>query len=119
MAPALLTAFSTASSAATLPFTLESVERAGVSQRTASFVLPLGVTINMDGTALYECVAVIFLAQAYDVHLDFATQLLIVVTAVVTSIGVAGIPLGIAGRDRGDHERGWPARRSRGRTVCV
>ncbi len=92
MAPALLTAFSTASSAATLPFTLESVERAGVSRRTASFVLPLGATINMDGTALYECVAVIFLAQAYGVHLDFATQLLIVVTAVVTSIGVAGIP---------------------------
>ncbi len=92
MAPALLTAFSTASSAATLPFTLESVERAGVSRRTASFVLPLGATINMDGTALYECVAVIFLAQAYGIHLDFATQLLIVVTAVVTSIGVAGIP---------------------------
>ncbi len=92
MAPALLTAFSTASSAATLPFTLEGVENAGVSRRTASFVLPLGATINMDGTALYECVAVIFLAQAYGVHLGFATQLLIVVTAVVTSIGVAGIP---------------------------
>lgn len=92
MAPALLTAFSTASSSATLPFTLESVEKAGVSRRTASFVLPLGATINMDGTALYECVAVIFLAQAYGVHLGFATQLLIVVTAVVTSIGVAGIP---------------------------
>lgn len=92
MAPALLTAFSTASSAATLPVTLDGVERAGVSRRTASFVLPLGATINMDGTALYECVAVIFLAQAYGVHLDFATQLLIVVTAVVTSIGVAGIP---------------------------
>jgi len=92
MAPALLTAFSTASSAATLPFTLESVERAGVSRRTSSFVLPLGATINMDGTALYECVAVIFLAQAYGIHLGFVTQLLIVVTAVVTSIGVAGIP---------------------------
>ncbi len=92
MAPALLTAFSTASSAATLPFTLESVEKAGVSRRTASFVLPLGATINMDGTALYECVAVIFLAQAYGVHLGFVTQLLIVVAAVATSIGVAGIP---------------------------
>ena len=92
MAPALLTAFSTASSAATLPFTLESVEKAGVSRRIASFVLPLGATVNMDGTALYECVAVIFLAQAYGIHLGFATQLLIVVTAVVTSIGVAGIP---------------------------
>lgn len=92
MAPALLTAFSTASSAATLPVTLEGVERAGVSRRTASFVLPLGATVNMNGTALYECIAVIFLAQAYGVHLGFATQLLIVVTAVVTSIGVAGIP---------------------------
>lgn len=92
MAPALLTAFSTASSAATLPVTLEGVERAGVSRRTASFVLPLGATVNMNGTALYECVAVIFLAQAYGVHLGFATQVLIVVTAVVTSIGVAGIP---------------------------
>ncbi|HET7562934.1 MAG TPA: dicarboxylate/amino acid:cation symporter [Rhodanobacteraceae bacterium] len=92
MAPALLTAFSTASSAATLPVTLEGVERAGVSRRTASFVLPLGATVNMNGTALYECVAVIFLAQAYGVHLGFVTQLLIVVTAVVTSIGVAGIP---------------------------
>lgn len=92
MAPALLTAFSTASSAATIPVTLEGVERAGVSRRTASFVVPLGATVNMNGTALYECVAVIFLAQAYGVHLGFATQLLIVVTAVVTSIGVAGIP---------------------------
>lgn len=92
MAPALLTAFSTASSAATIPVTLEGVEKAGVSRTTASFVIPLGATVNMNGTALYECVAVIFLAQAYGVHLGFATQLLIVVTAVVTSIGVAGIP---------------------------
>lgn len=92
MAPALLTAFSTASSAATIPVTLEGVERAGVSKRTASFVIPLGATVNMNGTALYECVAVIFLAQAYGVDLGFVTQLLIVVTAVVTSIGVAGIP---------------------------
>ncbi len=92
MAPALLTAFSTASSAATLPLTLKSVERAGASRRTASFVLPLGATINMDGTALYECIAVIFLAQAYGVHLDLVTQLIIVVTAIATSIGVAGIP---------------------------
>ena len=93
MGPALLTAFSTASSSATLPLTIESVEKgAGVSQRTSSFVLPLGATVNMDGTALYECVAAIFLAQAYGVDLSFAQQFMIVVIALLTSIGVAGIP---------------------------
>ena len=93
MAPALLTSFSTASSAATLPVTMECVEKnAGVSNRTSSFVLPLGATVNMDGTALYECVAVMFIAQAYGIPLDFATQLLIVMLALLTSIGVAGIP---------------------------
>ena len=93
MAPALLTAFSTASSSATLPLTMECVEKnAGVSNRVTSFVLPLGATINMDGTALYECVAVIFIAQAFGVDLTFTQQLLIVVLALVTSIGVAGIP---------------------------
>lgn len=93
MGPALLTAFSTASSSATLPLTIESVEKgAGVSQRTSSFVLPLGATVNMDGTALYECVAAIFLAQAYGVELGFAQQFLIVMIALLTSIGVAGIP---------------------------
>ena len=93
MAPALLTAFSTASSSATLPLTMECVEKnAGVSNRVTSFVLPLGATINMDGTALYECVAVIFIAQAFGVDLSFTQQLLIVVLALLTSIGVAGIP---------------------------
>lgn len=93
MGPALLTAFSTASSSATLPVTIECVEKnAGVSQRTSSFVLPLGATVNMDGTALYECVAAIFLAQVYGVDLSFAQQLLIVIIALLTSIGVAGIP---------------------------
>lgn len=93
MGPALLTAFSTASSSATLPLTIECVEKnAGVSQRTSSFVLPLGATVNMDGTALYECVAAIFLAQAYGVDLSFAQQFLIVMIALLTSIGVAGIP---------------------------
>lgn len=93
MAPALLTAFSTSSSSSTLPVTLRSLEhRAGVSNRVSSFVLPLGATVNMDGTALYECVAAIFIAQLFGVHLDFATQLLIVVIALTTSIGVAGIP---------------------------
>ena len=93
MMPAMLTAFSTASSSATLPVTIECVEKnAGVSNRTSSFVLPLGATINMDGTALYECVAAIFIAQAYGLDLSFGQQLLIVITALVTSIGVAGIP---------------------------
>ncbi len=93
MSPALLTAFSTASSSATLPVTLDCVEkRAGVSNRTTSFVLPLGATVNMDGTALYECVAAMFIAQAYGIELGFATQFTVVLVALLTSIGVAGIP---------------------------
>lgn len=93
MLPAILTAFSTSSSASTLPVTMESLEeRAGVSNRVSSFVLPLGATVNMDGTALYECVAAIFIAQLFGVHLDLTTQLLIVFIALTTSIGVAGIP---------------------------
>ncbi len=93
MAPALLTAFSTASSSATLPLTMECVEnRGGISNRTSSFVLPLGATVNMDGTALYECVAAMFIAQAYGLDLGLATQFTIVLFALFTSIGVAGIP---------------------------
>lgn len=93
MAPALLTAFSTSSSSATLPVTMDCVEdNAGVSPKIASFVLPLGATVNMNGTALYECVSAIFLAQAYGLELTFTTQFIIVVTALVTSIGVAGVP---------------------------
>jgi Na+/H+-dicarboxylate symporter len=93
MTPALLTAFSSASSSATLPLTIECVEkRSGVSNRTASFVLPLGATVNMDGTALYECAAVLFIAQAYGLDLSLASQALVVITAILTSIGVAGIP---------------------------
>jgi len=93
MAPALLTAFSTASSSATLPLTMDCAEKnAGVSNRTTSFVLPLGATVNMDGTALYECVAAMFIAQAYGLELSFATQFTVVLIALLTSIGVAGIP---------------------------
>lgn len=93
MVPALLTAFSTSSSSATLPVTIDCVEnRAGVSNRTTSLVLPLGATVNMDGTALYECVAAIFIAQAFGLELSFFTQFVIVFTALITSIGVAGIP---------------------------
>lgn len=93
MAPAMLTAFSTSSSSATLPVTMECVEKnAGVSNKISSFVLPLGATVNMNGTALYECAAAIFIAQAYGFDLTFTTQFIIVVTALVTSIGVAGVP---------------------------
>jgi proton glutamate symport protein len=93
MMPALLTAFSTASSSATLPLTMECVQdNARVSKRTSSFVLPLGATVNMDGTALYECVAAMFIAQAYGLQLDFVTQFTVVLVALLTSIGVAGIP---------------------------
>lgn len=93
MMPALLTAFSTSSSSATLPITLDCVEkRAGVSNKVSGFTLPLGATVNMDGTALYECVAAMFIAQAYGLQLDLATQFTIVLIALLTSIGVAGIP---------------------------
>lgn len=93
MFPALLTAFSTASSSATVPVTMECVEkRAGVSNRTASFVLPLGATVNMDGTALYEGVVVLFIAQLYGVELSLLQQFTVLLMALMTSIGVAGIP---------------------------
>lgn len=93
MSAALLTAFSTSSSSATLPLTMECVEhKAGVSNRVTSFTLPLGATVNMDGTALYECVGAMFIAQAYGLDLSLTTQFTIVFVALVTSIGVAGIP---------------------------
>jgi proton glutamate symport protein len=93
MRPALLMAFSTASSSATLPVTMRCVqENAGVSKRVSSFTLPLGSTVNMDGTALYECVAVIFVAQVMGIDLGMGAQFFIVVAALLTSVGVAGIP---------------------------
>lgn len=94
MSPALLTAFSTASSNATLPLTMNCVEkRAGVSNGTSSFVLPLGATINMDGTALYEVVAVLFIAQATPgFDLSLAQQITVAFTALIASVGAAGIP---------------------------
>ena len=89
----MLTAFSTASSSATLPVTIDAVEQnVGVSNRVSSFVLPLGATVNMNGTALYECAAAMFLAQAYGLELTFGIQFSIVVIALLTSIGVAGVP---------------------------
>jgi proton glutamate symport protein len=90
----LLTAFSTSSSSATLPLTMEALENnSGVSNKISSFTLPLGATINMDGTALYECVAAMFIAQAYGVDLTFGQQALVVVMALLASIGAAGIPM--------------------------
>jgi Na+/H+-dicarboxylate symporter len=94
MSVPLLTAFSTSSSSATLPLTLEAVEfKSGVSNKTTSFVLPLGATINMDGTALYQCIAVLFIAQAYGVDLSILQQLIVMITALLASIGAAGIPM--------------------------
>ena len=94
MSTPLLTAFSTSSSSATLPLTMEAVEhKAGASNKITSFVLPLGATINMDGTALYECIAAIFIAQAYGIDLSFGEQIVVVITALLASIGAAGIPM--------------------------
>lgn len=94
MATPLLTAFSTSSSGATLPLTMETVEyKAGVSNRITSFTLPLGATVNMDGTALYECVAAMFIAQVYGLELTFVQQAVVVVTALLASIGAAAIPM--------------------------
>lgn len=90
----LITAFSTSSSSATLPLTMDAIENnAGVSNKITSFVLPLGATVNMDGTALYECVAAMFIAQAYGIELTFIQQMIVVLTALLASIGAAGIPM--------------------------
>jgi len=93
VAPALFTAFSTSSTAATLPVTLECLEkRAGVSNRISSFMAPLGASLNLSGSALYVCIAVIFVAQMYGVQLSLATQVLVVLMTLLTSMGMAGIP---------------------------
>jgi len=93
MAPVQLVAFSTSSSGATLPVTMKRCEKdLGVSEEISSFVLPLGATINMDGTALYQGVAAVFIAQAIGMDLTFANQLTIVATAVLASIGTAAVP---------------------------
>jgi Na+/H+-dicarboxylate symporter len=90
---ALLTAFSTASSNATLPVTLEvSVTEGGCSKRATNFVIPIGATINMDGTALYEAVAALFLFQLFGVDLTFGDTVIVVMTATLAAIGAAGIP---------------------------
>jgi len=94
MIPALITAFSTCSTIVTLPLTMKAVtEVSGASKRASGFVLPIGATMNMDGTALYECVATIFIAQVYGFDLSFGAQLTIAITAVLASIGAASIPM--------------------------
>ncbi len=93
ISPAQLLAFSTSSSAATLPVTMECAEEnLGVKKEVASFVLPLGATINLDGTAMYQSIAAVFIAQALGMELDFAAQLTIVLTALLASIGAAPVP---------------------------
>lgn len=93
MSSAIFTAFSTSSSAATLPITIECVEkRAGVSNRICSFTVPLGSSLNLSGTALYTCVSVFFICQAYGIEMSFSMQFLIVLISLLTSIGMAGIP---------------------------
>jgi len=95
ISPVQLLAFSTSSSAATLPLTLDRAEKhLGVADEVASFVLPVGVTINMDGTSCYQAIAAVFIAQVFDVPLDIYDQLLIVTTATLASIGTPGIPGG-------------------------
>ena len=94
MTTPLLTAFSTSSSNATLPLTMKAVEfEDGVSNKIASFTLPLGATVNMNGTALYECVAVMFIAQAYGIDLTFGQQIIVILTSLLAAIGSAGIPM--------------------------
>tara|TARA_Y100001970_G_C14218137_1_gene850891 strand:+ start:960 stop:2207 length:1248 start_codon:yes stop_codon:yes gene_type:complete len=93
IASAMATAFSTSSSSATLPVTMKCTrENVGVSDQTSSFVLPMGATVNMDGTALYECAGVIFISQVLGIDLSIGQQLTVVITALLASIGAAGIP---------------------------
>jgi len=93
IAPAQLLAFSTSSSAATLPVTMECVEKnLGINKEVSSFVLPIGATINMDGTSLYQGVAAVFIAQAFGLNLDLSSQLGIILTATLASIGTAAVP---------------------------
>lgn len=92
LSQALVTAFGTASSTATLPLTMENTRQQGVSDQSVKFVLPLGSTVNMNGTALYEAAAVLFIAQAYGIDLSFTQQCIVFITATLAAIGAAGIP---------------------------
>jgi Na+/H+-dicarboxylate symporter len=92
MSTAMLFAFSSASSVGTLPFNLECTEKLGADKEIASFVLPLGATINMDGTAIYQGVCAIFIAQIFGMDLNISQQIMIILTATLASIGTAGVP---------------------------
>ena len=92
MLPAIMMAFSSASSVGTLPFTMECSEKLGAKREISSFVLPLGATINMDGTAIYQGVCAVFIAACYGIHLDLGNMITIVFTATLASIGTAGVP---------------------------
>lgn len=94
MPSALITAFSTCSTIVTLPLTMKAVtSNSRVSEKVSNFVLPIGATVNMDGTALYECVATVFIAQVYGFHLSIGAQLIVVLTALLASIGAASVPM--------------------------
>ena len=92
MLPAIMFAFSSASSVGTLPINIECTEKLGVSKEISSFILPLGATINMDGTAIYQGVCAIFIASCYGIHLTLPHMLTIIFTATLASIGTAGVP---------------------------
>ncbi len=93
VSPALLTAFSTSSSAAALPVVIDCVEkRAGVSNRICGFTVPLGTAVNLSGSAMYACMVVIFIAQAYNIELPFSTHMIIIIMSVLSSFGMAGVP---------------------------
>ena len=112
MLPAVLMAFSTASSSSTLPLTMNCARnRVGASNRVSGFVLPLGATVNMDGTALYECVAVLFIAQVYGVEMSLATQIVVVLLALADLGRRRRRARGQPRRDHADPDRGRPAGR--------
>jgi Na+/H+-dicarboxylate symporter len=92
MLPAIMFAFSSSSSVGTLPINMECVENMGASKEVSSFVLPLGATINMDGTAIYQGVCAIFIASCYGIHLTLPQMLTMILTATLASIGTAGVP---------------------------
>ena len=93
MLPAIMFAFSSSSSVGTLPINMECVENMGASKEVSSFVLPLGATINMDGTAIYQGVCAIFIASCYGIHLTLPQMLTMILTATLASIGTAGVPM--------------------------
>ena len=109
MMPAMMMAFSSASSVGTLPFTMEAAERLGARREVAGFVLPLGSTINMDGTAIYQGVCAVFIAACYGVDLTLGQMITIVLTATLASIGTAGVSRRWSGYAGNGTRKRWPA----------